>query len=103
MTSSITNPTPPFFHLKAYYPVGFKTVKYDPDFCIMCRDKLNNTCSECDANKLEECPVIQEEDMYYHKHCHEKLKAHTKANGDDKPKKPLAKVPRRRLSARRVR
>ncbi len=56
------------FNLKKFSPVAFKLINYPNKICLICRDDLNNLCSEC--KNLKKCKIIEIDNLYYHEHCY---------------------------------
>lgn len=87
------------FKIKSFSPVGFKKIKYEPNFCPICRGSLNDVCNECSVSKIEICPVQLEDTINYHGHCF--YKCSDKLKKKEEPKKKKADSDEEEVRSRR--
>lgn len=62
------------FTLTNFSPIGIKEVNYPVQFCSLCRGRLIDVCSLCIENGSEICNIINNDEFYYHYHCHNIIK-----------------------------
>ena len=72
------------FKLNSLTPIGFKINNYPVKICLLCRGSLSEVCNSCMEKGLERCTVTNQNESYYHTHCHSFM---NNANQKSKTKK----------------
>lgn len=67
------------FKLTNFSPVGFKVMNYPVQFCPLCRGYLTEPCNMCMEKKNDNCPVINNDESFYHNHCYAFMNSKSKS------------------------
>ncbi len=71
----MSNTNAKIFNLVNFSPIGFKEINYPTPFCTLCRGYLTEVCGDCMDRGFDKCTITNQDDAYYHTHCHALMNA----------------------------